>query len=199
MHDAQPSIVCCFDRPVPGTCFGLKLCGACCELLSCSVFYRNNHCSYNATCCTVTMITTGLVISLAIGTPLRPNAARALRVQLFALVTCAIIDAEDRARDATQYRGTPGGHTLPVITYSVSSIRLASRSRRAATSRNEIRSALAQTHRAYRASRSRRPATSPNERSLETHQRTARRRQRPWLHDRAALAPVRGLRGERLA
>ena len=29
--------------------------------------------------------------------------------------------------------------------------------------------------------------------------RTARRRQRPWLHDRAALAPVRGLRGERLA
>ena len=34
-------------------------------------------------------------------------------MQLFALVTCAIIDAEDRARDATQYRGTPGGHTLP--------------------------------------------------------------------------------------
>ena len=62
---------------VPGTCFGLKLCGACCELLSCSVFYRNNHCSYNATYCTVTMITTGLLISLAIGTPLRPNAAHA--------------------------------------------------------------------------------------------------------------------------
>ena len=23
-------------NPVPGTCFGLKMCGACCELLSCA-------------------------------------------------------------------------------------------------------------------------------------------------------------------
>ena len=122
----------------PGTCFGLKLCGSCCELLSCSVFYRTYHCSYYATYCTVTMITTGLLISLAIGTPLRPNAAHAHFACNCLLSSPALSSMlRDRTRDATQYRGTPGGHTLPVITYSVSSIRLASRSRRAAASQNE--------------------------------------------------------------
>ena len=30
---------------------------------------------------------------------------------------------KDSARDAAQYRGTPGGHTLSVITYSVKPMR----------------------------------------------------------------------------
>ena len=37
------------------------------------------------------------------------------------------------------------------------------------------------------------------QRALDHLNRTARRRQRPWLHDEAEVAPGRGLRGERLA
>ena len=40
-----------------------------------SVFYRNNHCSYNAAYCTVTMRITSALICLAIGAPPRPFAA----------------------------------------------------------------------------------------------------------------------------
>ena len=77
---------------------------------------------------------------------------------------------ENRARDAVRCRGTPGVHILSVRSYSANRCASGSRSRRAATSRNEIRLALARTPRPYRASRSRRLASSPNERSLETHQ-----------------------------
>ena len=63
--------------PVPGTCFGLELCGACPENgESRSAFYRNNHCSYNAAYCTITMSPTSVLICLAIGATPRPNAAR---------------------------------------------------------------------------------------------------------------------------
>ena len=51
-----------------------------------------------------------------------------------------------RARDAAQYRGTPGGHTLSVRSYSANRCARGFRSRRAATSPNErpsTRSALA--------------------------------------------------------
>ena len=61
---------------VPGHCFGLELCGACPENSECrSAFYRNNHCSYNAAYCTVTMRITSALICLAIGAPPRPFAA----------------------------------------------------------------------------------------------------------------------------
>ena len=61
----------------PGHYFGLEVCGACQEpLCECrSVFYRNNHCSYNAAYCSVTMRNTATLICLAIGAPPRPFAA----------------------------------------------------------------------------------------------------------------------------
>ena len=94
------------------------------------------------------------------------------------------------ARDAAKYRGTPSEHTLSVITYSVrpnTHLSFAAHS-----NLTEMRG-----HR--RGQRSLFSARRRGQRALDHLNRTARRRQRPWLHDEAEVAPGRGLRGERLA
>ena len=124
----------------------------------------------------------------------------ALRVQLFALATCAIIDGKRlRARLGALPRYLKRTHALRNHIFGETDAPAALvRGARQPHGMKFGQRSLKHIDRTAPFVRGARPPHRMSARSKHIN-RTARRRQRPWLHDRAALAPVRGLRGERLA
>ena len=140
-----------------------------CRVFALAFLQQSTSCSSNAATRRQYEIIALLLICLAIGAPPRPKAAVTHSACNCLLSPRALSSMRrDSARDAAQYRGTPGGHTLSVRTYSAKPIRQPPLVARAATFHMKFERSLKHIDRT--APRSRRPATSPNERSLETHQ-----------------------------
>ena len=142
-----------------------------------------------------------VLLSFASRTPPRlKKSTYALRVQLFALATCAIIDGKRlRARLGALPRYLKRTHALRNHIFGETDAPAALvRGARQPHGMKFGQSSLKHIDRTAPLVRGARQPHRMSARSIHLN-RTERRRQRPWLHDAATLTPVRGVRGERLA